>query len=676
VGTAASPGCPDIGRLVVWRGTPQLTWVKRRTPANEHIIGNVDTAPDSAEIVTTGALRARARRGPRAGARRPIAAVAPSASAVPAAAAAEPAGGDESLLRDSYAATAFGEILDRSLHAAVARYTAYLSPIALADAYFDWAFHLASLPGKRMRLAEKAAKKLLRFASHAAQRGWERDPSPCIVPLPQDHRFDGPAWRLPPFDLIYQSFLLTQQWWHNAMTGVRGVTRRHENLVAFATRQALDVLSPSNAVATNPEVLLRTLSEGGANLWRGAANLLEDWERAQSGRKPVGADAFEVGRDIATTPGKVVLRNRLIELIQYAPTTAEVRPEPVLIVPAWIMKYYILDLSPSNSLVRYLVGEGYTVFIVSWRNPGPEDRDLAFDDYRRLGVSAALDAIGAIVPGKKVHAVGYCLGGTLLAVVAAAMARDGDDRLATLGFFAAQVDFTEAGELTLFINESQLAFLEDTMWEQGFLDSQQMAGAFQLLRSNDLIWSRMIRDYLLGERPAMTDLMAWNADATRMPYRMHAEYLRHLFLENDLAEGRYVVGARPVALADLRLPMFVVGTETDHVAPWRSVYKLHLLTDCEITFVLTSGGHNAGVVSEPARSNRRYRIATRPVDGRYVDPDQWQGDATAKSGSWWPEWIAWLAARSGVPVSPPPMGAATAGYVPLGDAPGSYVRIR
>lgn len=595
---------------------------------------------------------------------------------MPAAVAAEPADRDESLLRDSYAATAFGEILDRSWHATVARYTAFLSPIALADAYFDWALHLASLPGKRLQLVEKAAKKSLHFASHAARRAWEHDPVPCIVPLPQDHRFDGPAWKIPPFDLIYQSFLLTQQWWHNAMTGVRGVTRRHEDLVAFATRQALDVYSPSNAVATNPEVLLRTFAEGGANLWRGASNFIEDWERAQAGRKPVGAEAFEVGRNVAVTPGKVVFRNRLIELIQYAPTTREVRPEPVLVVPAWIMKYYILDLSPANSLVRYLVGEGYTVFIASWRNPGPEDRDLTFDDYRALGIAAALDAVNAIVPRRKVHAVGYCLGGTLLAVAAAAMARDGDDRLATLSFFAAQVDFTEAGELTLFINESQLAFLEDTMWEQGFLDSRQMAGAFQLLRSNDLIWSRMVRDYLLGERPPMTDLMAWNADATRMPYRMHAEYLRRLFLDNELAEGRYTVGTRPVALSDLELPIFVVGTETDHVAPWRSVYKLHILTDCEITFVLTTGGHNAGVVSEPGRTNRRYRVATRPSEGRYVDPDQWLVDATPKTGSWWPEWSAWLAGRSEAPVSPPSIGAAAAGYAPLADAPGSYVRMR
>ncbi|HVN36116.1 MAG TPA: alpha/beta fold hydrolase, partial [Casimicrobiaceae bacterium] len=479
------------------------------------------------------------------------------------------------------------------MHAATARFTAGLSPIAFTDAYLDWASHLAFLPGKRTQLVEKALKKVIRFGNYAAQRSAGIEAGPCILPLQQDHRFDDSRWREPPFDLIYQSFLLTQQWWHNAMTGVRGVTKQHENMVAFATRQMLDVWSPSNFVWTNPEAMQATLKESGMNLVRGAHNWVEDLERAASGKTPAGVDAFEPGRNVAVTPGKVVYRNRLMELIQYSPATSEVRPEPILIVPAWIMKYYIMDLSPANSLVRYLVGRGFTVFMISWKNPGPEDRDIAFDDYRTLGPMAALDAISAIVPDRKVHATGYCLGGTLLAITAAAMARDGDDRLATLSFFAAQMDFTEAGELTLFINESQLAFLEDTMWEQGFLDSRQLAGAFQLLRSNDLIWSRIIREYLLGKRAPVTDLMAWNADATRMPYRMHAEYLRHLFLDNDLAEGRYAAGGRPVGLTDIRVPTFAVGTETDHIAPWRSVYKAHLLMETEITFILTNGGHNA-----------------------------------------------------------------------------------
>jgi len=576
--------------------------------------------------------------------------------------------------RDSYATTAFGDVVDRSVHAAIARLTGGLSPAALAEAYMDWAIHLSAAPGKQLLLAQKAAKKAARLARYATDCAIDpKSTERCIEPLAQDRRFEGDGWRQWPFNVIHQAFLLNQQWWHNATTGVPGVTAQHENLVQFMARQLLDVFSPANFFATNPEVLERTLAQSGANLLQGLRHMIEDWEREASGKRPIGAEAFAPGRNVAVTPGKVVLRNRLIELIQYAPSTARVRPEPVLIVPAWIMKYYVLDLSATNSLVRYLTDQGFTVFMISWKNPEPEDRELGMDDYRALGVMAALDAISAIVPGHRVHATGYCLGGTLLAIAAAAMARDGDDRLASISFFAAQTDFKEAGELTLFTSESQVAFLEDMMWEQGFLDGAQMAGAFQTLRSNDLVWSRIVHDYLMGERRPMTDLMAWNADATRMPYRMHSEYLRRLFLRNDLAEGRFVVGGRPIALTDIRAPIFAVGTEQDHVAPWRSAYKIHILTDTTVTFLLTVGGHNAGIVSEPGHRGRSYRVRTQANDDRYVDPDTWFAEAERRDGSWWPEWVAWLAAHSGEPVAPPALGAPAAGYAPLADAPGTYV---
>ena len=301
--------------------------------------------------------------------------------------------------RDSYAVTALADITDRSLHAALARFTLGLSPAALAAAYLDWAVHLMAAPGKRLQLVEKTARKATRFSSYAWHEALQPGRTPAVIePLPQDRRFTGEAWQHWPFNLLYQGFLLQQQWWHNATSDVRGVTAHHEAMVKFGARQLLDMFAPSNFVPTNPELLKRTLESGGHNLFVGLQHMLEDWERAVSGKKPVGSEAYEVGRQVAATPGKVVFRNRLIELIQYAPATAEVRPEPVLIVPAWIMKYYILDLSAQNSLVRYLTDQGFTVFMISWKNPSADDRDLGMEDYRLQGVMAALDAVAAIVP--------------------------------------------------------------------------------------------------------------------------------------------------------------------------------------------------------------------------------------------------------------------------------------
>jgi polyhydroxyalkanoate synthase len=563
--------------------------------------------------------------------------------------------------------------LDQAFHASLARLTGGISPTALLQAHIDWLLHIGLSPDKAIQLTRKTARKWERLFQYCARIHTQPDQPCCIEPLPQDTRFDAEAWQRFPYNVIYQSFLLAQQWWYNATTDVPGVTRHHEDVVTFTMRQLLDMVSPSNFAWTNPVVLERTARDGGMNLLRGAFNFWEDVGRRLSGAPPQGTENFRPGKEVAITPGKVVFKNRLIELIQYSPATKDVRPEPMLIVPAWIMKYYILDLSPKNSLVKYLVDNGFTVFMISWKNPGEEDRNLGMEEYRKLGIMAALDAVSKIVPDRRIHCTGYCLGGTLLTVAAAAIAQNSDDRVNTLTLLAAQTDFTEAGELTLFIDEDQVRFLEEIMSEKGYLDSRQMAGAFQLLRSNDLIWSRMVQSYLMGEREPMFDLMAWNVDATRMPYRMHSEYLRKLFLANDLAEARYKVDGRPISLTDIRTPIFAVSTLADHVAPWRSVYKIKMLTDADVTFVLSNGGHNAGIVSPPGHPRRRHQIATHKEGEIYIDPDLWQATAHHHEGSWWPCWLAWLGVHSSEPVPPPKMGAPEKGLAILGDAPGEYV---
>ncbi|MFT3717259.1 PHA/PHB synthase family protein [Pseudorhodoferax sp.] len=564
--------------------------------------------------------------------------------------------------------------LDTLVHAALARMSGSLSPTSALLAWQDWVAHLAGSPGRQMALASLAATQAQALAWYLAEALSTRpgDARALVAPPAQDRRFAAPEWRQWPFNLWHQSFLLVEQWWDAATHGVPGVDPHHERVVAFWARQWLDMCSPGNRIATNPLVIKATLAEGGANLVRGTQHLLTDLAQAATGEALAAPGGFAVGRDLAATPGKVVLRNRVMELIQYQPTTAEVHPEPVLLVPAWIMKYYILDLSPHDSLVKYLLDQGHTVFCISWKNPGEAERDLGMDDYLRDGFFAALDAVNAICPQRQVHATGYCLGGTLLAIAAAAMARDGDARLASVSLFAAQTDFSEPGELALFIDESQVSLLEAQMAATGYLKASQMAGAFQMLRSYDLLWSRLVHDYLLGERASMNDLMAWNADATRMPARMHSEYLRRLFLNDDLSEGRYPVNGRPVALSSIRLPVFMVGTTTDHVAPWRSVHKLHHLCPAEITFALTSGGHNAGIVNPPVPgSHRTYQVLTRPAGGTYLAPDEWLAAAPLHQGSWWPAWQQWLAERSGAPAKPPRMGAGH--YKPVADAPGQYV---
>lgn len=547
---------------------------------------------------------------------------------------------------------------DRSLRALAAGASGGTSSYSMASAWLDWAWHMAIAPGRRTEIALAAVHEMVRVPFGGAAAA--------------DHRFADPGWAREPFRIWRDGFLATERIVARATAPVPGMQPGNARRVAFMARQALGFASPANWPATNPEVLRTTREQGGANVLRGAGTLAADMVRRVSDETP--QPAIRLGIHAAATPGTVVYRNEIMELIQYAPSTGEVRREPVLIVPAWIMKYYILDLAPDRSLIRHLVAEGHTVFAISWKNPTAEDRDLTFDAYRRRGLLEALRVIDAIVPGEPVHACGYCLGGTMLAIGAAVAAREGTRPFASLTLLAAQIDFSEAGELMMFIDESQVTALEDLMWGQGVLDTEQMASAFRFLRSDDLIWAQALRSYWLGEPSPESDLTSWNADQTRMPYRMHSQYLRGLFLENRLTAGRYAVDGATVALKDIRCPLFVVGTETDHIAPWRSVYKIQLFTDTETTFVLTNGGHNAGIVSEPGHRHRHHRIATRMPGEPYVSPDGWLARHPPRAGSWWPAWFAWLAKHGSQDrVAPPGTASPGKGLPALGAAPGTYV---
>lgn len=564
--------------------------------------------------------------------------------------------------------------MNRAARARVARLTYGLSPVSMANAFTDWLAHLAVSPGKRQELTSRALRQVARL-SQQALTSVINEPEACIEPLPQDRRFVAAQWQQWPYNLIYQSFLLNQQWWHCATTGVPGVTQHHEQQVTFAVRQILDVFSPSNFLLTNPEALHTAFASSGASLVQGVRHRVEDAMRLATAASLPGTEQFRPGHEVANTPGKVVFRNHLIELIQYTPQTTTVFAEPVLIVPSWILKFYILDLSPDNSLVKYLVGKGHTVFMVSWRNPDADDRDLGMNDYLKAGVMSAIDTVAEIVPQQQIQAVGYCLGGTLLAMAAALMARSQDERLKSLTLLASELDFTEPGELGLFIDESQLTFLDGMMFKQGYLDGKQMSGTFALLNSRDLVWSRMERNYLLGQREPVNDLTAWNVDITRMPYRQHSEYLRSLYLKNDLAEGRYQVDGKPIALSDIRIPVFALGTQRDTVSPWPSVYKVNQLTPgVDVTFCLTSGGHNVGVVNPPKSDVKRsFQLATRRVADPYVAPAAWSAATPARNGSWWPAWEKWLRNDAEKRGGAPTLGSEL--HPPLEDAPGAYVLI-
>jgi polyhydroxyalkanoate synthase len=561
--------------------------------------------------------------------------------------------------------------LAREMRAQLAAVTGGLAPDDYAQAWWDWYLNIAQTPAKQSEIAKTAFDALLDnfdFGMRAAT-------GQPVAPGGDDKRFASQAWNQWPFNVMARGYMNWENLVKQATSDVPGLSPHNADLVAFASRQAVEAASPANYLLANPELLEITRAQSGQNLVAGFKNWLEDVDATLNHKPPSGSEAFRVGENVAVTPGKVVYRNDLIEVIQYCATTPSVHAEPILIVPAWIMKYYILDLSPRNSLVRYLVDQGHTVFMISWKNPIAHDRNLGMDDYQNKGIRDALNAVAAIVPNVKIHAVGYCIGGTLLAIAAAALAREGDHRLASMTLFAAQTDFSEPGELSLFISPSQLAMLEAVMQKAGVLSSDKMGASFALLRARDLLWTPAINTYVKGNREKLNDLMAWNSDGTRMPFRMHSEYLKQLYLQNDLAGGRFRVNGEVINLAAITLPMFVLGTETDHVAPWKSAYKARALTRSpDYTFLLTSGGHNGGIVSAPVNPKRRYRELTWKDAQTTLDPDEWMQQAVLHQGSWWPAWTAWLAAHSGPCDAPlPSLGNQSAGYGIVGDAPGNYV---
>jgi polyhydroxyalkanoate synthase len=531
----------------------------------------------------------------------------------------------------------------------------------------DWLIHAMGSPGALMQCTSDEGMRWIASLSDTQH-----------VPA-SDPRYASPAWQNWPFSMLANLHHSNENWWQQATT-LRGMEHHHQDVVGFLARQWLDMLAPSNYPWLNPEVLNATVRTRGLNFVQGMAYAMDDWEKSL-GIEPSRAlhGHYRPGIEVACTPGEVIHRNHLVELIQYTPQTSQVQREPVFIVPSWIMKFYILDLSPHNSLVNYLVKQGHTVFIVSWRNPDESDALLDMHDYLTLGVLNTLAVVTQRTGGVPIHTMGYCLGGTLLAIAASALSRPQRVKeaqhiapLASMSLLAAQLDFHDPGELGVFLDEAQVSFLEDLMAEKGFLSGRQMANSFEYVRARDLFWSARVREYWLGKAQVPNDLMAWNADVTRMPAAMHSQYLHAFYLHNALAEGRYEVEGEPVSLRDFRAPIFAVGTIKDHVTPWKSAYQVMRLTHSEVTFVLASGGHNVGVISPPGIPNRSYQQLTTRAGEHIESPNTWQRTAPTTSGSWWPAWHDWLMTHgtSQVPASTR-LPRAT-----LGHAPGDYVSVR
>jgi polyhydroxyalkanoate synthase subunit PhaC len=489
----------------------------------------------------------------------------------------------------------------------------------------------------------------------------------------KDKRFKHPEWtENAVFNYVKESYLVAAKSILSTVRGVKGMDEASSRKVDFYTRQFVDALSPSNFVATNPEVLAATVESGGQNLLRGLENLLTDLDRGEGRLSITMTDmkAFDLGENIATTPGKIVYQNELMQLIQYSPSTSEVRKRPLLIVPPWINKFYVLDLQPKNSFIKWAVDQGHTLFVISWVNPDERLAEKGFEDYLLEGPLAALDAIEQATGERQVNAIGYCLGGTLLASTAAYLAARNDDRIASATYFVTLVDFTEVGDMAVFIDDEQLAALEKRMRERGYLDAQDMATSFNMLRANDLIWSFVVNNYLLGKEQLPFDLLFWNSDSTRMPAAMHSFYLRTMYQQNLLAKpGGISLAGTPIDLSKVKIPTFILSAREDHIAPWKSTYAATRLYSGPVKFVLSASGHMAGVISAPGS---KYGHWTN--DNLASGPDEWFSTATAHKGSWWPVWDEWISRLDKERVVAREPGA---GSLPvLENAPGSYVRVR
>jgi polyhydroxyalkanoate synthase len=529
-------------------------------------------------------------------------------------------------------------------------------------------------PQRAVELQTRLGRAYLDLWASAVKRLTGEETAPVATPAANDKRFSDPEWSSNQFyDFLKQAYLLGTQWANRLVSDAAELDPHTRQKAEFYVRQITNALSPSNFVLTNPELLRETLTSNADNLVRGMRMLAEDIETGGGDLKIRQSDSsmFAVGRNLATTPGKVIFQNELMQLIQYAPSTATALKRPLLIVPPWINKFYVLDLTEEKSFIKWCVDQGLTVFCISWVNPDAGLAQKSFEDYVRQGPLAALDAIKQATGEEEVHTVGYCVGGTLLAVTLAALAAWGDKRIVSATLFAAQVDFTHAGDLKVFVDEEQIAAIERRMAERGFLEAKSMATVFNILRSNDLLWPYVINNYLKGKAPFPFDLLYWNSDATRLPAANHSFYLRNCYLNNKLAKGEVVIANTPIDLHAIKVPIYNLATREDHIAPAKSVLLGSTLFGGKVKYVLAGSGHIAGVVNPPDK--KKYQYWTGPLR-RDADVDAWLAKATEHPGSWWPDWLAWLKHQD--PTEAPARVPGAGKLKPIEDAPGSYVKVR